>query len=179
METARLDTGQVQLNRTREDLRQLVETCVQGHRGAAEEKGVQLEAVLPREPLWVDIDREPMLQVLNNLLSNAIKYTPSGGRVWCKATQEADRLVLRVEDTGMGIDPAVLPQIFDLFTRDPRAEELEPGGLGIGLSVVHQVVRLHGGMVQARSGGRGHGSEFMVRLPIPGADGGSPGSDGG
>lgn len=179
MEATRLDAGQLELNRAREDLRRLIDECVLGHKGAATAKGVQLEAVLPPEPLCVDMDRERLLQVLNNLVSNAIKYTPAGGRVWCKATQETDQAVLRVEDTGMGIDPAVLPRIFDLFTRDPRAEQLEPGGLGIGLSVVHQVVRLHGGIVQARSAGRGHGSEFVVRLPIPGADDGSPARDAG
>ncbi|HYD77001.1 PAS domain-containing sensor histidine kinase [Ramlibacter sp.] len=172
MEAARLDAGQLELNRTREDLRTLVEECVSGHEGAAVGKGVQLEAVLPPQPLPVDIDRARLLQVLNNLVSNAIKYTPAGGRVWCKATQEDDDVVLRIEDNGMGIDPAVLPRIFDLFTRDPRAEQMEPGGMGIGLSVVHQVVRLHGGIVQARSAGHGHGSEFMVRLPAADADAG-------
>lgn len=175
MDATRLDAGQLELDRTREDLRTLVEECVAGYGGAAASRGVVLEAVLPPEPLWLDIDRARLLQVLNNLVSNAIKYTPAGGRVWCKATQEDDEAVLRVEDNGMGIDPAVLPRIFDLFTRDPRAEQMEPGGMGIGLAVVHQVVRLHGGNVQARSAGRGHGSEFVVRLPV--AEAAEPGSD--
>ncbi|WP_332813987.1 PAS domain-containing sensor histidine kinase [Ramlibacter sp.] len=174
MEAARLDTGRVELNLQRVDLRPLVEDCVLGHREAALQRGVQLEAVLPPVPLCVAIDRERFQQVLNNLMANAIKYTPAGGRVWCKATQEADQAVLRVEDTGIGIDPAVLPRIFDLFTRDPRAEQMEPGGMGIGLAVVHEVVRLHRGIVQVRSAGHGRGSEFTVRLPMAGPEAGGP-----
>lgn len=166
MEATRLDMGRVELDPERLDLRPLVEDCVIGHREAAASKGVLIESVLPQQPLYVDIDRERFQQVLNNLVGNAIKYTPAGGRVWCKATTEADQAVLRVEDTGMGIDPALLPMIFDLFTRDPRAEQMEPGGLGIGLDVVRQVMKLHGGTVQVRSAGHGRGSEFTVRLPV-------------
>ncbi|WBY02473.1 PAS domain-containing sensor histidine kinase [Ramlibacter tataouinensis] len=179
METTRLDMGRVELNRQRMDLRPLVEDCVIGHRDAATHKGVRIEAVLPPQPLYAEIDRERFQQVLNNLVSNAIKYTPAGGRVWCKATTEADEAVLRVEDTGMGIDPALLPMIFDLFTRDPRAEQMEPSGMGIGLDVVRQVVKLHGGTVQVRSAGQGRGAEFTVRLPVSGADPGDPAHDAG
>ncbi|MCC2677054.1 MAG: putative histidine kinase, classic, partial [Ramlibacter sp.] len=103
--------------------------------------------------------------VLLNLLANAIKYTPAGGRIWCKATQEGRDIVVRVEDTGMGIDPAMLPRIFDLFARAPRAEEVAPEGLGIGLSIAHQIMKLHGGSLSARSSGAGKGAEFTVRLP--------------
>jgi signal transduction histidine kinase len=85
--------------------------------------------------------------------------------VWLKTTQEGSEVVLRVEDTGIGIAPDVLPKIFDLFTRDTAAVATDPAGLGIGLAMVRNIVRLHGGSVQARSGGRGKGSEFTVRLP--------------
>jgi two-component system CheB/CheR fusion protein len=117
-------------------------------------------------PTTVRVDPDRLHQVVVNLLANAIKYTPEGGQVWLKATVEGDEAVFRVEDTGVGIAPDLLPRIFDLFTQEESSLGLSQGGLGLGLSVVKELVARHGGTVQVRSKGRGKGSEFTVRLPV-------------
>jgi signal transduction histidine kinase len=106
-----------------------------------------------------------MQRLVLNLLGNAIKYTPEGGSIWVKVVQEGADIVFRVEDTGIGIAPEMLPRIFELFTQERAASDLVPGGLGVGLAMVREIAELHGGTVQARSAGEGKGSEFTVRLP--------------
>jgi signal transduction histidine kinase len=101
-----------------------------------------------------------------NLLTNAIKYTPEGGGVWLKATVEGGEAVFRVEVTGVGIETAMLPRIFDLFTQEESSFGNSQGGLGLGLPLVKELVALHGGTIQVRSEGRDKGSEFTVRLPL-------------
>ena len=134
---------------------------------------------MPAGPLPVRADPVRLRQVLGNLLANAIKYTPEGGRVWVKATGEGAEAVVRVEDTGVGIGPDMLPRIFELFTQYEAAAGRSAGGLGIGLALVKELVELHGGLVQVRSDGRGKGSEFTVRLPLDAGDGPTPpGTDG-
>lgn len=165
VDVVRLESGKMQLQATRMDLRELLASAVQSFQAAAGKAGVQMEAVLPAAPLWVDVDFPRMQQVVLNLLTNALKYNRPGGRVWVKATREGGAVVFRVEDTGMGIAPHMLPQLFDLFTRSSLAEDVAPGGLGVGLALVRQLVELHGGTVQARSAGLGKGAEFSVRLP--------------
>jgi two-component system CheB/CheR fusion protein len=174
MDVARLDVGQVRLHRQRTDLKQLVHDACAGFQGAAAAKGVTLSNVLPAGSLMADVDLERMHQVIQNLLTNAIKYTPTGGKVWVKATQEFAEIVIRVEDTGAGISAEMLPKLFDLFTRDDSARDMDPGGLGVGLAVVKAVMELHGGTVQARSPGVGKGSEFAVRFPAAPDDRDSP-----
>jgi signal transduction histidine kinase len=101
-----------------------------------------------------------------NLLSNAAKYTNPGGRIWLSAEREQGEAVVRIRDTGIGIDPNALPHVFDLFVQaDPSSRRADPGS-GIGLALVRSLVERHGGRVGATSPGRGKGSEFTVRLPI-------------
>jgi two-component system CheB/CheR fusion protein len=165
MEATRLDSGQTRLRLARVDLRVLAQQAADSFQALAAEKGLAIDVVQPASPLVVDADVPRLQQVLLNLLSNALKYTPPGGRVWLKSTQEGSEVLLRVEDTGIGIAPDVLPRIFDLFTREATAVESDPHGLGIGLAMVRQIVSLHGGSVQARSPGRDRGTEFTIRLP--------------
>lgn len=172
MDVARLEGGTVGLALVRTDLREAVLRAANGLQGEARAKRLRLEAIVPHGALPVRTDPDRFQQVLANLLGNALKYTPEGGTVWIKATQEGREIVLRVEDTGIGIEPTVLPRIFDLFSRDAGARDLDPHGLGIGLSVVREIVQLHGGSVQARSAGPGKGAEFTVRLPVADADDG-------
>ncbi|HEY7171101.1 MAG TPA: ATP-binding protein [Vicinamibacterales bacterium] len=115
--------------------------------------------------LGVSADPARLAQVISNLLTNAAKYTPPGGRIRVSAALEGDWVVLRVRDSGMGIDAAMLPRIFDLFTQDRQAIDRAQGGLGLGLAIVRSLVALHGGTVSVYSEGRGRGSEFVVRLP--------------
>jgi len=122
--------------------------------------------VFQEGPITLQADRRRLTQVVLNLLGNALKYTPSGGTVFLKAGEEVNEVVIRVEDSGIGIGADMLPRIFEFFTQDAGARRMAPGGLGVGLGLVRQIVELHGGTVAARSAGQGKGSEFTVRLPL-------------
>ena len=134
----------------------------------------------PDAPIVIEADAQRVDQILVNLLSNASKFTPAGGSIQLSVTVEDDMAAIRVEDDGVGIDPDVLPRIFELFTREDRADA--PDGLGVGLTVVRNLVELHGGFAEGRSPGRGKGSVFTVRLPLRlqrrDADGVAPGRPG-
>jgi PAS domain S-box-containing protein len=168
MEVSRAGAGKITLQRKKIDLRVLLNEAVLGMQASADAKGVQLESLMPAGSLEVMLDRERFQRVVLNLLGNAIKYTPRGGTAWVKATLEGPDVLMRIEDTGIGIAPDVLPRIFDLFTQQSEAADLVPGGLGIGLTIVKELVELHGGNVEARSAGVGKGAEFTVRLPAAG-----------
>jgi two-component system CheB/CheR fusion protein len=120
----------------------------------------------PGAPIRFDGDRVRIQQVLVNLLGNAIKFTGEGGHIWVKSTVEGPHVVVRVEDDGAGIAPAMLQDIFLMFTQAEGPDQQPDAGLGIGLALVRQIVELHGGSVQANSDGLGKGSAFTVRLPI-------------
>ena len=128
-----------------------------------------LHALLPDVSIRLDADRMRLHQVFVNLIENAARYTDPGGTIWIKGTAEGEEAVVRVQDTGVGIPPDVMPHVFDLFTQAEYARR-NGGGLGIGLSVVKEIVALHGGTVQATSDGAGKGSEFTVRLPLSKVD---------
>jgi signal transduction histidine kinase len=165
MDVARLEAGKVELKLQTVDLRSLVSDAVRSMERAAADQQLTLQAVLPDGALRAQIDESRFHRLVLNLLGNAIKYTPPGGRVWVKATQEGGDVVLRVEDNGIGITPGMLPKIFELFTQDHNARSMSPSGLGVGLAMVREIAELHGGSVQARSAGTGKGAEFTVRLP--------------
>nr|WP_255553547.1 PAS domain-containing sensor histidine kinase [Caenimonas aquaedulcis] len=167
-DVTRLEHRKLEMRVSQFDVRELLEREAGAHAEAFRAKGLQLDTILPDEPLLLAADAVRVQQALANLLSNALKYTPAGGRVWLKATQEAQETVIRVEDTGIGIAADVLPRIFELFTQEPGARDFAPGGLGIGLAVVSQIAALHGGVAQARSAGTGKGAEFTLRLPSNG-----------
>ena len=120
---------------------------------------------LPAEPIYLEADKTRLAQALGNLLSNAVKYSPPKSHIWLTARREVGEAVVTVEDTGVGIPTEMLPKVFDLFTRVDQSLERSQGGLGIGLTIVKQLVELHGGSVEAHSDGYGSGSEFVVRLP--------------
>jgi PAS domain S-box-containing protein len=167
MDVSRLETGKVELSLRRVDIRGLLQDAAQSVSRAASLKQLKLETILPDAPLFVNIDEARFQQVVLNLLGNAIKYTPEGGDIWVKATQDRNEVLVKVEDTGIGISAEMVSRIFELFTQAPVATDMVPGGLGVGLAVVRQLVELHGGSVQARSAGVGRGSEFTVRIPAP------------
>jgi len=116
------------------------------------------------EPVWVNGDVTRLQQITSNLLTNAVKYTRAGGSIHVSVKCEGDYSVLRVQDTGIGIAPDVLPRMFDLFVQGDPGSDGVRGGLGIGLAVVRRLVELHGGTVEASSDGAGKGSTFAVRL---------------
>jgi PAS domain S-box-containing protein len=165
MDVTRLELGKVALELEQVDLRDVLNDAVASLQAPALRKSITLETILPPTPLMVSIDRARIHQVMSNLLTNAIKYTHTGGSIWVRAGEEGTEVVCRVQDTGIGIFPPVLPKIFDLFTQASEGEDMRGGGLGIGLALVRQIAELHGGTVQARSPGLGKGSEFSFRLP--------------
>lgn len=133
-------------------------------RARAEAKSQLLQLLAPTAPIRVLADSARLFQVFTNLIENAVKYTPPRGRIWVKATFDDRDAIVHVEDTGKGITPKMLPRVFDMFTQSDT--ESSGGGLGIGLALVHELVRLHGGSVQAVSLGLEMGSEFTVRFPL-------------
>jgi CheY-like chemotaxis protein/anti-sigma regulatory factor (Ser/Thr protein kinase) len=120
----------------------------------------------PPSLVWVDVDPVRLAQAVTNLLNNATKYTPKQGHIWLSAWQDGGQAVISVRDDGIGIDPELLSDVFDLFTQADRSLDRSQGGLGIGLTLVRSLVEMHGGTVEARSEGLGKGSEFLVRLPV-------------
>ena len=115
--------------------------------------------------MWIEGDSARLQQVVNNLLSNANKYTPEGGSVHVAVHVERDQAVISVRDNGVGIEADLLPRVFDLFEQGTRALDREQGGLGVGLTLVQRLVRLHQGHVEAESAGPGKGADFRVYLP--------------
>ena len=168
LEVARTAAGKVELHREPVVLQDIIGDAVETCRPAVDERTQVLHQLFPPVPIELEADAIRLRQVFVNLIANAAKYTQHGGTIWIKASTEGDEAVVRVRDTGVGIAPDLMPHIFELFTQAEFAGTSE-GGLGIGLSLVRDTVRLHGGSVQANSDGLGKGSEFTVRLPLPGA----------
>lgn len=165
MDVTRLESGKVELQLTSLDLCAFLADAAASLQESAASRGLTLVTVLPASALAVRVDESRLQRLVLNLVGNAIKYTPEGGTIWIKAVQEGTEIVFRVEDTGIGIAPEMLPRIFELFTQERSASDMVPGGLGVGLTMVREIAELHGGSVQARSAGEGKGSEFTVRLP--------------
>lgn len=165
LDVSRITRGKVRLNRVPLELSEAVAKGIELASPLLEQHQHDLMATVPTEGLGVLADPGRLAQIVTNLLTNAAKYTPPGGQIRVSADLDGDEIVLRVRDTGIGIDPDILPRIFDLFTQDRQALDRAQGGLGLGLAIVRSLVVLHGGSVTAWSDGRGRGSEFVVRLP--------------
>src|SRR5262249_20912713 len=144
---------------------------IEDNRSTLERSGVRLEAELAPGALRVNADGARIAQVVTNLLGNAVKFTPSGGRVKISVStdQAAQQVILRVTDTGAGIDPGLIGRLFEPFMQADRTLDRTRGGLGLGLALVKGLVDLHQGDVSAYSEGLGKGSEFTVRLPLAAA----------
>ena len=165
LDVARITQRRIALQQKRVSLAGIVERAVETTRPLIEERAHAIAVTLPPPDLEVDGDATRLEQVLVNLVSNAAKYTDPGGTIAVSAERDHDTAIIRVRDDGIGIAREMLPRVFDLFAQADRALDRAHGGLGIGLTVVKQLVELHGGTVEAHSGGLGSGSEFIVRLP--------------
>jgi signal transduction histidine kinase/ActR/RegA family two-component response regulator len=174
LEVSRVVSGKIGLRRAPLDLREVVARGVEPLEELADRAGVHIEPQLPREPVVVEGDAVRLDQVVGNLLSNAVKYTPRGGAVAVRVERAGTSAVLRVRDTGIGIGADMLERIFDPFSQVEASVSRSEGGLGLGLSLVRGLVALHGGDVRARSDGPGHGSEFVVALPLAAPDRAAP-----
>jgi CheY-like chemotaxis protein len=129
------------------------------------DRGHEFSVSNPGTPLWVRADTTRLEQMVFNLLSNAAKYTPEGGQVWLITEREGHQALIRVRDSGMGIEPELISHVFELFTQGDRDLDRPQSGLGIGLPLTKRLAELHGGTVAAHSEGAGRGSEFVVCLP--------------
>ena len=165
LDGARAGTGKFRLERTRVDMNAIIRQAIDTCRPAMEERNQRLAVTMQRQVFPVDGDPLRLSQVVVNLLDNATKYTPEGGHIGLVATESADALTLSITDDGIGITPAALPRIFDLFVQEPHARSHHGSGLGIGLAIVHELTAAHGGTIVAHSAGRNLGSEFVVTLP--------------
>lgn len=164
LDVSRIAQGKVELDKRPVDLALLIGKAVEAAAPLIEEKRHHLTVDAP-PGMWIDADPSRISQVLSNLLTNAAKYTRRGGHLAIRAARDRDEVVIVVSDDGMGIAPELLPRLFDLFVQGRRTLERSEGGLGLGLSIVRNLVRIHGGTVVARSAGAGLGSDFEVRLP--------------
>jgi PAS domain S-box-containing protein len=166
LDATRITTGKIQLRKTDIPIAELVEQCIESASALFDSRDQKLEVDLPNDPMTIHGDPVRLTQVLLNLLSNAAKYTSERGVISLRVSQEDHHAVIRVRDNGCGISPELLPHVFDLFVQGDRAPQNSQTGLGVGLTIVLKLVELHGGQVNAFSGGIGHGSEFVVRLPL-------------
>ena len=166
LDVSRVMRGKIELRRERVELATVVARAVETVQPLMDAQGHQLSVRLPPESLLLDADPVRLAQVVGNLLTNAAKYTEPNGRIWLTAERDGDEAVLRVRDNGIGIAPDMLPRIFELFVQVDHASTKAQGGLGIGLTLVKNLVEMHNGTVEAHSEGLGKGSEFVVRLPI-------------
>ncbi len=168
LDVSRVMRGKIELRKERIELATVVARAVETVQPLVDAQGHQLSVRMASDSLLLEADPVRLAQVVGNLLTNAAKYTEPNGRIWLTAERDGDMAVLRVRDNGIGIAPAMLPRIFELFVQVDHAATKAQGGLGIGLTLVKNLVEMHNGIVQARSDGLGHGSEFLVKLPLVG-----------
>lgn len=160
----RITANRMSLHKQRLDLARVAEDCVRELETAGTVDPDRVE--LDLQPAWVDVDRDRIKQIINNLLGNSIRHTPPDGRIRLTVSAHEVEAALGIEDDGAGIVPELLPHVFDAFRQGEQGLDRNPGGLGIGLTLVRRLAALHGGRVDAQSGGPGRGSAFVVRLPL-------------
>lgn len=166
-----LDAGRIRQNKillkpVLVDLAAIVQNVIEISQPLVNANQQKLIVAVPPALPPVEGDPLRLAQAIANLLNNAAKYTPEGGTIGLAVEATDTEMAVRVKDNGVGIDPTLLPRIFDLFTQGDRSLDRAQGGLGIGLSLVHHIAELHGGTVEAFSAGLGQGSEFVLRLPV-------------
>ncbi len=166
LDISRITRGKVELDRRPHKLTTVVSKAVEVVTPLLEERGHRLTVSVPQEEVWLDIDDFRICQVLTNLLTNAAKYTTRKGVIDLAARLEGPNIEIRVTDNGIGIGPDLLPHVFDLFVQGLQTSDRRQGGLGIGLALVRNLVKLHGGTVRVTSEGAGKGTEFVVSLPV-------------
>jgi PAS domain S-box-containing protein len=171
LEVSRITHGKIELRREPVELASVIESAVETVRPLVDAARQRLEVSLPAEPLWLEGDPIRLSQIFGNLLNNATKYTDAGQEIRLEAKPFDGGVLVSVKDKGVGIPAELLPRLFDMFSQGHPNPSIAQGGLGIGLSLVHKLVELHGGRVEARSAGPGRGSELMVFLPLHAREG--------
>jgi PAS domain S-box-containing protein len=166
LDVSRVMRGKIDLRKERVELATIVARAVETTQPLIEAQGHVLQVDVPDESLLLDADPVRLIQVVGNLLTNSAKYTEANGSIQLTAERAGDQVLLRIRDTGIGIAPDMLPHVFELFVQADHAASRSQGGLGIGLTLVKNLVEMHEGSVEAYSEGLGKGSEFVVRLPL-------------
>jgi CheY-like chemotaxis protein len=166
LDVSRVSRGLVELRREVLGLDEVLSASVEASKSAFVSRGHTLVLDAAVSNLHVNGDRVRLMQVFSNLLNNAAKYTQPGGRIELRVTAAHAAAQVSIRDNGVGIPAEMLDSIFNMFTQVPGSLDRAPGGLGIGLTLVRTMVELHGGTVEAHSGGPGKGSEFIVALPV-------------
>jgi signal transduction histidine kinase/CheY-like chemotaxis protein len=171
LDISRVTSGKIVLHKTRVDLNDIAGHCVAMMRSRADARRLALTVAAVGDDAIVEADPVRLEQIITNLLSNAVKYTPPGGSIQVSVERDAGDAVLRVRDSGKGIPAEMLTRVFEMFMQGDVSIDRSEGGMGVGLTLVKNLVEQHGGSVRAYSGGRGSGSEFVVRLPFAGRAG--------
>lgn len=166
LDISRITQGKIKLRREHIDLKTAVSMAVETSQEAIDKARNELTITLPFKPIYIDADITRVAQILLNILNNAAKYSQPGGQISLNANKEGENAVIRIKDTGIGIEPDMIPKIFDIFGQIPNSNGQATGGLGIGLSVVKKLVEMHDGTFQALSEGIGKGCEFIVTFPL-------------
>ena len=166
LDVSRISRGKIELRRARIELAPAVKHAIEAARLGVQFLEHDLAVELPSQPIYMNADPARLTQVVGNLLNNACKFTDKGGRIWLTVERENGQAVIRVRDTGIGIASDELLRIFDMFVQVDTSLERSVSGLGIGLTLVKNLVEMHDGTVEVHSAGVGRGSEFVVRLPI-------------
>ncbi len=168
LDMSRILAGKIQVERVPVDARAAIESAIESAQPACDAKGVVLEVDLANDPPIIEGEPDRVQQIAANLLGNAIKFTPPGGTIRVSLQEEERNLVLRVTDTGIGIETTFLPFVFDRFRQQDSGTTRAHGGLGLGLSIVRHLVHAHGGWIRAESSGVGEGATFVVTFPPAG-----------
>ncbi len=166
LDVTRIARGKIELRGERVDLAAVVRRTVDDFRSVLDQRGLALTVNIPDRAVWADADATRIAQVVANLLGNSSKFTARGGRIAVTLATTGEHAELRIRDTGVGIEPALLPHVFDPFVQAAGSLQRSQGGLGLGLALVKGIVELHRGSVRAESAGPGAGTEIVVRLPI-------------
>jgi len=166
LDVARIARGQVHLERSDLDLGATLQAVLEDYQAVLAEQGLILETNLPAPRVPIQADATRIVQAVHNLLSNAVKFTPRGGRIRLEVGARGREAYLRIQDTGVGIAPDLLPSLFDPFRQSKEAVGRSGGGLGLGLALAKGFVEVHGGTLAARSDGPGQGAEFTLTLPL-------------
>ena len=166
LDVSRITRDTIELRRDHIDLRAVLRSAIEAIEPLSHAAGHDVASMLPDSAIWVDADFTRLAQAFVNLLNNAVKYTDRGGRIEVSVSLDAGEAVVSLRDTGIGIDPALLPRIFDMFVQIDPGSNRAQSGLGIGLALAKRLIDLHGGTIEARSDGPGKGTTFIVRLPL-------------
>jgi len=176
LDVSRITLGKIRLQLESLEAAEVVTAAIEISQPLIEKSQHRLAVEVPDEPIVLNGDRARLTQVLANLLNNAAKYTPPGGKIGVALERDGDFAVFRVHDTGIGIPPHMLDKVFDMFIQVENSLDRSQGGLGIGLTLVRELVAMHQGTIRVTSEGHGHGSQFIISvpcLPVAGSDNGN------